>query len=109
MNVGKYAVGVMRHGRTLLLRRYGRRSVNRNDIGYLFEQICTPDYPSSVEYKYLIEGTIGTLRTLITAEINAVPKESDNSIELTRRKQELNQNRSDVWLQTFLSKLGNFT
>ncbi|CAF1232122.1 unnamed protein product [Adineta steineri] len=106
MNVKIYAVGVMRYGKTLLLRRYGRRSVNRNDVGILFEEMCTPNYPSGAEYKYLIEGRIGTLRTLVTAEIDAVSNgnnQNNNSIELTCRKEEKFQNKVDVWLQTFLS------
>ena len=111
MNVGRYAVGVMRHGKTLLLRRYGRRSVNRNDFGFLFEEMCTPGYPSGAQYKYLIDGTIGTFRTLVTAEIDAVSDEGNqhnNSIELTCRKGKNIQDRTDVWLQTFLSKFDEF-
>lgn len=104
MNAAEYAVGVMHCDKTLLLRRYGRRSVDRNDLGYLFKTMCTPGYPSGVGYKYLIEGTIGALRTLVTARIDAVPNEdnqNNNSVELRCRKNENIQNRGTVWLKTF--------
>ncbi|CAF1272770.1 unnamed protein product [Adineta steineri] len=112
MNAEKYAVGVMRYGRTLLLRRYDRRSINRNNVGFLFEEMCTPSYPPGAEYKYLIEGRIGTLRALVTAEIDAVSNENtqtNNSIELTCRKEEKIHNRVDAWLQMFLSGTATLT
>lgn len=108
----EFAVGVMRHGNTLLLRRYyGRRNINRNDPGFLFEEMCTPGYPANAEYKYLIQGKIGSLKTLVTAEIDAVSNEgnqNNRSIELTCRREENIRGRANVWFQTFLSKLDDF-
>lgn len=109
MNNEKYAVGVMRHGRTLLLRRYGILTINRNDLGFLFEEMCTPGYPQDAEYKYLIKATIGTFRTLLVAEIDAVaPRDNlnapNNSLELKCSRAENLQRTDDTWLQTFLSK-----
>jgi len=105
MNKDKYVIGVMCHRSKLLLRRYENQPFNRNDIGHLFERMCTPGFAADVEYQHLIGGQIGTLKTLITSQIDAVSTENNGSIELKCREQELRPEKiRDIWFQMFLSK-----
>jgi len=79
-----------------------------SDVGHRFEHICTPGYASDVDYGQLIEGHIGELRTLITAEVDAVFRRSKKSIELKCQQRINDTYFPDTWLQAFLSKLNNF-
>ncbi|UJR18021.1 hypothetical protein I4U23_004922 [Adineta vaga] len=74
MNNENYVIGVKRIGSTLFLRRHDKRLINKNDVGFRFEQMCRPNYHLDAEYKLLVEGCFGNLRTLITAEADAVCK-----------------------------------
>jgi hypothetical protein len=107
MNDKDYVIGVQKFGPTIFLRRYDRRRVNMNDYGYQFEQMCTPNYDLTANYFQLVEGRFGNLRTLITAETDAIYEQNEEAIELKCR---LNPNipendSSQYWLQAFLSKL----
>jgi len=107
MNKGQYVIGVIRYGNTLLLRRYDhQRAMNLNDVGQVFKQMCTPDYPPDASYKKLIEVNIGNLRTLITTDINAVSQEN-GKIKLKCKSGHNEGNFNDLWLQAYLSKFNN--
>lgn len=104
-NSQRYVISVQKCGRTLFLRRHDDRLINLQDFGYRFEQLCTPDYDLHANYYQLIEGRLGDLTTLISAETDAVAAD-EQPIEL---KCKLNgmlhpRDRLDFWLQAFLSK-----
>ena len=105
MNNENYVIGVKRIGTTLFLRRHDQRSVNKNDVGSRFEQMCRPNYRLNAEFKLLVENYIGNLRTLITAETDVVCEQTNQPIELKSR---LNTNKIsqpiDRWFQAFLSQ-----
>ena len=105
MNNEDYVVGVKRIGATLFLRRQGDRHVDLSDVGYRFEKMCIPDYSHDSSFRQLVEGNIGTLKTLITAETDAVRRRSKKTLELKSRLMR-NDIRCplDCWLQAFLSK-----
>ena len=107
MNNEDYVVGVQKFGQTLFLRRYDCRRVNMNDHGYRFEEMCTPHYRLKADYYQLIEGCFGNIRTLLTAETDAVDRENGQAIELKCRVNEnlSTEDRSQYWLQAFLGKL----
>ena len=108
MNRERYAIGVIRYGNTLLLRRYDdQKSIDMNDVGHVFDQMCTANYQPGSTYKQLIEGNIGNFRTLITADIDAVSQENGSTIELKCRRDHNEQYFDDIWLQVYLSKLNN--
>jgi hypothetical protein len=106
MNNEDYVIGVQRFGPTLFLRRYDHRIVNMNDYGHRFEQMCTPNYHLTANYYQLVEGCFGNLRTLITAETDAI-SEQNEAIELKCRSDpNIPENDlSQYWLQAFLGKL----
>lgn len=62
----------MRCGNTLLLIRYARLYHSQNDTELLLKQMCTPNYPPQIEYKYSIKETTGSLRILLATKIDAV-------------------------------------
>jgi hypothetical protein len=108
INREEYVMGVIRYGNTLLLRRYDRQEpMDMNFFAHVFKQMCTPDYPPGASYKKLIEGNIGNLRTLITAETDAVSRENGNSIELKCKREGDERYFEDFWLQAYLSKFNN--
>jgi hypothetical protein len=110
MNTEDYVVGVQKLGRTLFLMRHDRRTVNMNDPGHRFEQLCTPDYNLRASYHQLIQGRIGNLRTLIKAETDAISRANGEAIELKCRRTNLDipdQYWRDYWLQAFLGKFDN--
>jgi hypothetical protein len=108
MNNEEYGMGVIRYGNTLLLRRYDHQiSMNTNSPGIVFKRMCTPNYPPGAGYKKLIEGNIGNLRTLITAEIDAVSQENGKPIELKCKREGDDRHFDDIWLQAYLSKFNN--
>lgn len=100
-----YAIGVRKMGSMLFLRRHDHRVVDMSDVGHRFEQMCTPDYNVHASYHELVEGCIGDLRMLISAETDAVT-EDNKAIELrcTLKPELDNRKGHDLWLQTFLSK-----
>lgn len=104
-----YAIGVRKMDSVLFLRRHDRRVVDMNDFGLRFERMCTPDYHVNASYHELVEGCIGDLRMLISAETDAVTKDN-KAIELkcTLKPGLDNRKAHDLWLQTFLSKLDKF-
>jgi hypothetical protein len=105
MNNENYTIGVVRFGSTIFLRRYDTyRTIDKNDIGYRFEQMCTPNSYLDGNYLQLIEGKIGTLKTLIIAEVDGIERRTGQSIELKCHKNSGNQHQQDRWLQAFLSK-----
>jgi hypothetical protein len=105
MNNENYTIGVVRFGSTIFLRRYDTyRTIDKNDIGYRFEQMCTPNSYLDGNYLQLIEGKIGTLKTLIIAEVDGIERRTGQSIELKCHKNSGNQHQQDWWLQAFLSK-----
>ena len=108
MNAEEYIIGVIRRGGTLFLRRYDNRPVNRNDPGHLFKQMCTPGYTLPAEYKHLIAGNIGTFRTLITAEIDAVSPDNGSCLQLKCPQRGVNLRLDDKWLQMFLGEFNYF-
>ena len=109
MNSEDYVVGVQKFGQTLFLRRYDCRRVNMNDHGYRFEEMCTPHYRLRAGYYQLIEGRFRNIRTLITAETDAIDRQNGQAIELKCRVNEnvSAQDRSKYWLQAFLGKLSS--
>jgi hypothetical protein len=105
MNNENYTIGVVKFGSTVFLRRYDTyTSINRNDIGYRFEQMCTTGTYLDGNYFQLIEGHIGSLRTLITGEIDTIDQQNGQSIELKCCKKNGDREQQDWWLQAFLSK-----
>lgn len=104
MNDEDYVVGVQKFGQTLFLRRYGYRRVNMDDSGHRFEEMCTPNYRLKAYHYQLIEGQLDNIKTLITAETDAVDRQNHQAIELKCR---INgdvpaHDRSQYWLQAFL-------
>ncbi|CAF3858825.1 unnamed protein product [Rotaria sp. Silwood1] len=111
MNDEDYIISVVRIDSTLFLRRYAAYSgIDRNDVGYRFEQMCTTKNGSfDGNYHQLIEGRIGELRTLILAETDAIKQENGESIELKCQQQRLRKSQEhDWWSQAFLGKLNLF-
>ena len=105
MNKEDYVVGVKRIGSTLFLRRHDDRHVDLNDQGHRFEQMCISDYHHKASFHQLVEGNIGILKTLITAETDAVRRQTHQTIELKSRLNRNDISRPiDCWLQAFLSK-----
>lgn len=106
MNNSDYVIGVEKIGRTLFLRRYDNRITNLNDQGHRFEQMCTVDYNGDASYHHLIEGNIGSLKTLISAETDAVDQVTGQAIELkSRLNSNIIRDPGDCWLQAFLGKV----
>ncbi|CAF3655111.1 unnamed protein product [Adineta steineri] len=104
MNNEVYTIGVIKFGSSIFLRRYDTyQTINRNDIGYRFEQMCTTGNYLDGNYIQLIEGHIGTLKTLMTGETDAVERRTGQSIELKCHRKPDNQDIQDWWLQAFLS------
>lgn len=105
MNNENYTIGVVRFGSNIFLRRYDTyRSIDKNDIGYRFEQMCTTGNYLDGNYLKLIAGQIGSLKTLIIAETDAIERRTGQSIELKCNKKSGNQYQQDWWLQAFLGK-----
>ena len=103
MNDEDYVIGVERFGRTLFFRRYDDRKTNLNDQGHLFEQMCTVQYDNQTSYHHLVEGNIGALKVLISAEIDAVDRATGEPIELKSRINSTHiRDPYDCWLQVFL-------
>ncbi|CAF1476467.1 unnamed protein product [Adineta ricciae] len=101
-----YIISVARVGSTIFLRRHpSYRSVDRNDVGFRFEQMCTIQNGFvDGTYHRLVEGRIGELRVLILAETDAVKQENfRESIELKCQQKFVNKSKQhDWWLQAFL-------
>jgi hypothetical protein len=106
MNNENYTIGVIRFGSNLFLRRYDTyRSIDKNDIGYRFEQMCTTGNHLDGNYLQLVAGQISSLKTLIIAETDAMERQTGQSIELKcQKKSSGSHNQQDWWLQAFLSK-----
>lgn len=103
MNNENYVVGVQRIGRTLFLRRHDERHVDRNNVGYRFERMCRPAYRLDAQFYLMVERSIGNLRTLITAETDAVCEQTKQPLELKSRLRTNKINQPlDCWLQAFL-------
>ncbi|CAF0824157.1 unnamed protein product [Adineta steineri] len=109
MNKENYVISVKRFGTTLFLRRHDNQHRNVDDVGHRFERMCKPDYNLDASYNLLVEGNIGTLKTLIIAETDAVRRWGrpgrwiNEAIELKSRGGRTNiYDRRDTWLQTFL-------
>lgn len=96
----------VRFGSTLFLRRFSSyRTTNKNDVGFRFEEMCTTNSTSNVDFNQLIDGRIGNYRILMMGETDAIDRLSGASIELKCKKS--NATKSDEhewWLQAFLSK-----
>ncbi|CAF4038197.1 unnamed protein product [Adineta steineri] len=104
MNKNLYVMGVKKIGKTFFLRRHDKRFVDKNQAGYRFEQMCIREYNSSTCFKQLVEGNIGTFKTLITAETDAIDEQTHQGIELKSRYNSIDiYDQEDSWLQTFLS------
>jgi hypothetical protein len=109
MNNENYTIGVVRFGSTIFLRRYDTyETVDKSDIGYRFEQMCTADNYLDGNYLQLIAGQIGSLKTLITGEVDAIERQTRQSIELKCHKKGGHQHQHDWWLQAFLSESNIF-
>ncbi|CAF2107848.1 unnamed protein product [Rotaria magnacalcarata] len=96
LNDEDYIISVMRFDNTIFLRRHAAYySIDRNDKGYRFEEMCTTtsNYLDG-DYHQLTEGRIGELRTLILAETDAIKQENGEAIELKSHK-----NLSGKWMQ----------
>ncbi|CAF1204683.1 unnamed protein product [Rotaria sordida] len=91
MNDEDYIISVVRIDSTVFLRRYATYNhVDRNDVGYRFEQMCTMKSGSfDGNYHQLIEGRIGELRILVLAETDAIKQENGESNELKCQQQRL--------------------
>lgn len=107
MNDEDFVITVVRFDSTLFLRRYASyHKINKNDRGYLFEQMCTSTGGSvNGSYHQLIEGRIGQLRILMLGETDAVRRENNESIELKCQSKAALSMKHEWWLQAFLSKL----
>ncbi|CAF0885665.1 unnamed protein product [Adineta ricciae] len=104
MNNEDYVISVQKFRETLFLRRHDERNNNRSSIGHRFERLCTPTYDMNASYYQLVEGTIGNLRTLISAETDAVFDHEDPvELKCSYSNHLADDRRSDVWLQAFLS------
>jgi hypothetical protein len=100
MNNEDYVISVQKRGRTLFLRRHDRRTMNMRAMGHRFEEMCRPQYQLKATYHRLIEGRVGGLRTLITAETDAVSEGNGDAVEVECRSEESMhiQIRRDFWL-----------
>ncbi|CAF4119648.1 unnamed protein product [Adineta steineri] len=105
MNNENYVISVQKIGSTVFLRRHDEHPDAMNSFGHRFERLCTPGYITKASYYQLIDGNIGKLRTLISAETDAVIT-NEHAIELKcSTYSNMNWNYLDQpWLQTFLSK-----
>ncbi|CAF1686932.1 unnamed protein product [Rotaria magnacalcarata] len=107
LNDEDYIISVMRFDNTIFLRRHAAyHSIDRNDKGYRFEEMCTTtsNYLNG-DYHQLTEGRIGELRTLILAETDAIKQENGEAIELKCHKNLPGKwMQHDWWSQSYLSK-----
>ena len=106
MNDEDFVINVVRFDSALFLRRYPTyKGINRNDSGYLFEQMCTTtDGSFNGNYLQLIEGRIGELKILMLGETDSIRRENDESIELKSHRKNLTKSMGhDWWSQAFLS------
>lgn len=106
MNDEDFAINIVRFESTLFLRRFASyRVINKNDVGFRFEEMCTNKSNSSVDYYQLIDGQIGKYKILMMGKTDAINRENGESIELKCTTP--NRSRSDKydwWLQAYLSK-----
>lgn len=107
MNDEDFVITVVRFDSALFLRRYpAYHGIDRNDPGYLFEQMCTTtDGSFNGDYLQLIEGQIGELKILMLGETDSIKRENNESIELKCHRRDLTKSMEhDWWSQAFLSE-----
>lgn len=105
-NDDKCVVNIVRFGSTLFLRRFSKHgTVNKNDVGYRFEEMCTTNGVSNVDFNILTDGRIGEYRILMMSETDAIDPVNGKSVELKSKKSNISKlEKHDWWLQAFLSE-----
>lgn len=106
MNDEKFVINAVRFGSTIFLRRFSRwRMVDKNNVGFSFEEMCTTKENSKSDYNQLIDGNIGKFRILMMGETDAINRGTGESIELKCQKSDPSKyNEYDWWLQAYLCK-----
>ncbi|CAF1479403.1 unnamed protein product [Didymodactylos carnosus] len=97
-----YSIGIIKIDNTIYLRRYvERKNMNKGDIGFQFEKVCThsASFTSSTDYYNLISGKIGHFNVLLLAETDAIDTNTERYLEL---KCSTRQNKRKLWTQSFL-------
>ncbi|CAF1378754.1 unnamed protein product [Adineta ricciae] len=103
LNEAKYVVGVKKIDQTLFIRRHDKRSIDFNSTEFRFERMCSHEHHQHLRFKRLIEGQIGDFATLITAQADAIHRQTGQAIKLKSRTNGNDiGNRADCWLQAFL-------
>lgn len=101
-----FVINVVQFGTTLYLRCFPRHRVtNKNDVGFRFEEMCTVNGVSNVDFNQLIDGQIGKYKILMMCETDAINRPNGESIELKCKKDKVSKyHEHNWWLQAFLCK-----
>lgn len=109
MNDESFVLNVVRFGSTLYLRRFAKyRTVDKNNVGFRFEEMCTDPSNRKYDFNQLIRSRIGQYEVLMMCETDAI-NERNESVELKCKKSDASKSDElDWWLQAHLSKYQQF-
>lgn len=106
MNNENFVINVVRFGSTLYARCFSSyRTVDKNNVGFRFEKMCTSKHNGHFDYNQLIDAEVGGFKILMMGEVDAINKDNGESIELKCQKSNLSKiQEHEWWLQAYLSE-----